>query len=80
MQDIVRTHREALAENFSAWADAVEQCLLEADLHLLKQPDRRELAGLVLTPRVGRDAGAHAPGRRLLRSRGTAITDVFRLS
>jgi len=52
MQDIVRTHREALAENFSAWADAVEQCLLEA-LHLLKQPDRRELAGLVLTARVG---------------------------
>jgi len=53
MQDIVRTHREALAENFSAWVDAVEQCLLEADLHLLKQPDRRALAGLVLTARVG---------------------------
>ena len=45
--------REALAENFSAWVDAVEQCLLEADLHLLKQPDRRALAGLVLTARVG---------------------------
>src|SRR5207253_1469726 len=26
--------REALAENFSAWVDAVEQCLLEADRHL----------------------------------------------
>jgi hypothetical protein len=81
MQDIVRTHREALAENFSAWVDAVEQCLLEADRHLPKQPDRRELAGFVLTAmRGGRDAGAHAPGRRLLRSRGAAITDVFGLS
>ena len=53
MQDIVRTHREALAENFSAWVDAVEQCLLEADRHLPKQSDRRELAGFVLTAMGG---------------------------
>ncbi len=45
--------REALAENFSAWVDAVEQCLLEADRHLLKQPDRRELAGFMLTAMGG---------------------------
>jgi len=45
--------REALAENFSAWVDAVEQCLLEADRHLPKQSDRRELAGFVLTAMGG---------------------------
>ena len=45
--------REALAENFSAWVDAVEHCLLEADRHLPKQPDSRELAGFVLTAMGG---------------------------
>jgi TetR/AcrR family transcriptional repressor of nem operon len=44
--------RKALAENFNAWVDAVEQCLLEADLHLPKRPDRRELAEFVLTTMV----------------------------
>ena len=39
--------------NFSAWVDAVEQCLLEADRHLPKQSDRRELAGFVLTAMGG---------------------------
>ena len=28
----------------SAWVDAVEQCLLEADLRLPKRTDRRELS------------------------------------
>jgi AcrR family transcriptional regulator len=45
--------RKALAENFNAWVDAVEQCLLEADLHLPKRPDRRELAEFVLTTMEG---------------------------
>jgi len=45
--------RKALADSFNAWVDAVEQCLLEAVRHLLKQPDRRELAGFMLTAMGG---------------------------
>ena len=48
-----RPVRKALADNFNAWVDAVEQCLLEADLHLPKRPDRRELAEFVLTTMEG---------------------------
>jgi TetR/AcrR family transcriptional regulator, transcriptional repressor for nem operon len=45
--------RNALADNFNAWVDAVEQCLLEADLRLPKRLDRRELAEFVLTTMEG---------------------------
>jgi TetR/AcrR family transcriptional regulator, transcriptional repressor for nem operon len=45
--------REALADNFNAWVDAVEQCLLEADLRLPKRLNRRELAEFVLTTMEG---------------------------
>ena len=45
--------RKALADNFNAWVDAVEQCLLEADLRLPKRLDRRELAEFVLTTMEG---------------------------
>ena len=45
--------REALADNFKAWVDAVEQCLLEASLRLPKRLDRRELAEFVLTTMEG---------------------------
>ena len=45
--------RQALADNFNAWVDAVERCLLEADLRLPKRLDRRELAEFVLTTMEG---------------------------
>jgi AcrR family transcriptional regulator len=45
--------RMALADNFNAWVDAVEQCLLETDLRLPKRADRRELAEFVLTTMEG---------------------------
>jgi len=45
--------REALAANFNAWVDAVEQCLLESGLRLPKRRDRRELAEFVLTTMEG---------------------------
>jgi AcrR family transcriptional regulator len=45
--------RKALADNFNAWVDAVEQCLLEADLRLPKRTDRRALAEFVLTTMEG---------------------------
>src|ERR1700682_4422377 len=45
--------RKALADNFSAWVDAVERCLLEADLRLPKRLNRRELAEFVLTTMEG---------------------------
>jgi TetR/AcrR family transcriptional regulator, transcriptional repressor for nem operon len=45
--------RKALAANFNAWVDAVEQCLLEADLRLPKHLNRRELAEFVLTTMEG---------------------------
>jgi hypothetical protein len=45
--------RKALADNFSAWVDAVEQCLLESNLRLPKRLDRRELAEFVLTTMEG---------------------------
>jgi TetR/AcrR family transcriptional repressor of nem operon len=45
--------RKALADNFNAWVDAVEQCLLKAELRLPKRLDRRELAEFVLTTMEG---------------------------
>jgi TetR/AcrR family transcriptional regulator, transcriptional repressor for nem operon len=45
--------RKALADNFNAWVDAVEQCLLEAELRLPKRLNRRELAEFVLTTMEG---------------------------
>jgi len=45
--------REALAANFNAWVDAVEQCLLESQLRMPKRRDRRELAEFVLTTMEG---------------------------
>jgi len=45
--------RKALADNLNAWVDAVEQCLLEADLRLPKRADRRALAEFVLTTMEG---------------------------
>jgi TetR/AcrR family transcriptional repressor of nem operon len=45
--------REALADNFNLWVDAVERCLLKADLRLPERLDRRELAEFVLTTMEG---------------------------
>jgi len=45
--------RKALADNFNAWVDAVEQCLLEAELRLPKRLNRRGLAEFVLTTMEG---------------------------
>jgi TetR/AcrR family transcriptional regulator, transcriptional repressor for nem operon len=45
--------RKALAGNFNAWVDAVERCLLEADLRMPNRRDRRELAEFVLTTMEG---------------------------
>jgi TetR/AcrR family transcriptional repressor of nem operon len=45
--------RKALADNFNAWVDAVEQCLLKAGQRLPKRLDRRELAEFVLTTMEG---------------------------
>jgi hypothetical protein len=45
--------RKALAHNFNAWVDAVEQCLLEGKLRLPKRLDRSELAEFVLTTMEG---------------------------
>jgi TetR/AcrR family transcriptional regulator, transcriptional repressor for nem operon len=45
--------RERLAANFSAWIDAIEQCLVDAGRRLPIQLDRRALATLVLTTMEG---------------------------
>jgi TetR/AcrR family transcriptional repressor of nem operon len=45
--------RKALADNFNAWVDAVERCLLEGSSRLPKRLDRRELAEFVLTTMEG---------------------------
>jgi len=45
--------RKSLADNFNAWVDAVERCLLEAGQRLPKRLDRRELAEFVLTTMEG---------------------------
>jgi hypothetical protein len=45
--------RQALADNFSAWVDAVEQCLHAAESRLPERLDRRELAEFVLTTMEG---------------------------
>ena len=45
--------RERLAANFSAWTDAIEECLKEAGPRLPRDLDRRELAAFVLTTMEG---------------------------
>jgi len=45
--------REALADNFNVWVDAVEQCLRAAATRLHKRRDHRELAEFVLTTMEG---------------------------
>jgi AcrR family transcriptional regulator len=45
--------RDALAANFKAWTDAVEECLVAAGPRLPKLLDRRELARFVLTVMEG---------------------------
>jgi len=45
--------RERLAANFSAWTDAIHQCLQAAGARLPRDLDRRELAAFVLTTMEG---------------------------
>jgi TetR/AcrR family transcriptional regulator, transcriptional repressor for nem operon len=45
--------RERLAANFTAWTDAVQQCLKDAGARLPRDLDRRELAVLVLSVMEG---------------------------
>jgi hypothetical protein len=45
--------REGLAKNFTAWAEAIHRCLVEAGSRLPARVDRRELAHFVLTTMEG---------------------------
>ncbi len=45
--------QEALAANFSAWTDAVEECLVDASSRLPNDVDRKGLAAFVLTTMEG---------------------------
>jgi TetR/AcrR family transcriptional regulator, transcriptional repressor for nem operon len=45
--------RERLAANFSAWTDAIHECLIAAGERLPRELDRRELAAFVLTGMEG---------------------------
>jgi AcrR family transcriptional regulator len=45
--------RERLAANFSAWTDAIQQCLKAAGARLPRELERRELAAFVLTAMEG---------------------------
>ena len=45
--------RERLAANFTAWIDAIEECLSAAGARLPAELDRRELAAFVLTSMEG---------------------------
>ena len=45
--------RELLAANFSAWTEALHQCLQEAGARLPRDLERRELAAFVLTTMEG---------------------------
>ena len=45
--------RERLAKNFSAWIEAIAQCLLEAKARLPANLNRRELAQFALTTMEG---------------------------
>jgi TetR/AcrR family transcriptional repressor of nem operon len=45
--------RERLAKNFSAWIEAIEECLLQARARLPADLNRRELAQFVLTTMEG---------------------------
>ncbi|HEV8017905.1 MAG TPA: TetR/AcrR family transcriptional regulator [Steroidobacteraceae bacterium] len=67
--------RERLAANFSAWTDAIHQCLQAAGARLPRELDRRELAAFVLTTMEGavmqartfRDVGSFDAAVRQLR-------------
>jgi len=45
--------RERLAANFTAWVEAIHECLIEAGSRLPRELDRRELALFVLTTMEG---------------------------
>ncbi|HUL19749.1 MAG TPA: TetR/AcrR family transcriptional regulator [Steroidobacteraceae bacterium] len=45
--------RERLAANFSAWIEAIQECLQDAGARLPRAVDRRELAAFVLTTMEG---------------------------
>jgi TetR/AcrR family transcriptional repressor of nem operon len=45
--------RKAMSDNFHAWVDAIEACLVEAGARLPKKLRRRELAEFVLTAMEG---------------------------
>lgn len=45
--------RKALADNFNAWVDAIERCLIDAGDRLPNGVDRRELAEFALTTMEG---------------------------
>jgi hypothetical protein len=45
--------RQRLAENFTAWIDAIEACLRQVPAWLPRTPERRELASFVLTAMEG---------------------------
>jgi len=45
--------RQAIADNFHAWVDAIEKCLVAAGARLPKKARRRELAEFVLTTMEG---------------------------
>jgi len=45
--------RERLAKNFSAWIEAIDECLQAAKLHVADAAERRELAQFVLTTMEG---------------------------
>ncbi|HXZ59735.1 MAG TPA: TetR/AcrR family transcriptional regulator [Steroidobacteraceae bacterium] len=74
--------RERLAANFTAWIDAVQQCLIEAGPRLPRELDRRELAIFVLTTMEGgvmlartfRDIGRFDAAVRQLRHHFDGLT------
>ena len=45
--------RQAMADNFHAWVDAIERCLVDAGTRLPNKTRRRELAEFVLTTMEG---------------------------
>ena len=75
--------REALAANFSAWTDAIEECLAEASPRLPTDVDRRGLAAFVLTTMEGgvmlarthRDLSWFDAGVKQLRDHFAALED-----
>jgi TetR/AcrR family transcriptional repressor of nem operon len=45
--------RQRLVKNFSAWIDAIDECLQQAKLPFASDAERRELAQFVLTTMEG---------------------------